>query len=53
MIKFKYPDGTEFVGVVHDVGGAVKGLRIDVWVENHDTALQKGTFTTRVEVIRP
>lgn len=39
-------------GVVEDVGGAIKGRRhLDVWFENHETALKWGRRWLKVEPI--
>jgi len=40
------PDGTPVSGTVEDKGGAIKGLHLDIWCENHADAIKNGTFTT-------
>ena len=52
-----YPPGTvlyiEGLGeyTVQDRGGAIKGLKIDVYFENHEDALQFGRQEVRIKVI--
>lgn len=52
-----YPPGTvlqvEGLGeyIVQDRGGAIKGLKIDVYFEDHDDALQFGRQEVRIKVI--
>lgn len=52
-----YPPGTvlqvEGLGeyIVQDRGGAIKGLKIDVYFEDHDDALQFGHQEVRIKVI--
>jgi 3D (Asp-Asp-Asp) domain-containing protein len=45
--------GGEFVGTVHDVGGAIKGHRIDLWCPTHQRALVGGRFRATVSVYEP
>jgi 3D (Asp-Asp-Asp) domain-containing protein len=52
-ISFKYPDGTQFNGVVHDIGGGIKGNRIDIWVPTHEEALNKGKFIAPIVITPP
>lgn len=54
-----YPYGTKmFVpgygwGVVEDIGGAIKGQRIDLFFKSHKDALEWGRKTVTVEVYLP
>lgn len=53
-----YPPGTvlqvEGLGeyIVQDRGGAIKGLKIDVYFEDHDDALQFGRQEVRIRVVK-
>lgn len=53
-----YPLGTvlqvEGLGeyIVQDRGGAIKGLKIDVYFEDHDDALQFGRQEVRIRVVK-
>lgn len=35
-----------------DVGGAIKGKRIDVWVESHEEALRLGVVYREVKILK-
>lgn len=43
-------DGVKYLAA--DTGGAIKGMKIDVCVEDHETALALGTHTAHVWVMR-
>jgi len=49
-----YPFGTRLqipgygTGIVEDVGGAIKGRHIDVWMPSHETALRWGRRNLKV-----
>ena len=57
--KSKYPFGTvlyiEGLGerIVQDVGGAIKGNRVDVYFDNHEDALAFGRQTLNAYVVSP
>ena len=57
--KSKYPFGTvlyiEGLGerIVQDVGGAIKGNRVDVYFNNHEDALAFGRQTLNAYVVSP
>ena len=53
-----FPFGTKMIipgygpGIVHDVGGSVKGSHIDVWFPSHKAAAAWGTRKIKVKVLR-
>lgn len=38
--------------VAEDTGSAIKGNKIDVYVNNHSEALRKGRYTTTVKILK-
>ena len=54
-----YPFGTRLqipgsgTGIVEDVGGAIKGRHIDVWMPSHETALRWGRRNLKVTPLKP
>ena len=53
-----YPLGTRMEipgygpGIVHDVGGSVKGDHIDIWFPSHEKAAAWGTRKIKVKVAK-
>lgn len=50
-VEVRQPDGTTFQAVAQDVGGAIKGAKIDVLVANEADAIQFGRQSVQVRVI--
>ncbi|MCY8386527.1 3D domain-containing protein [Bacillus inaquosorum] len=50
-VEIKQADGTTFKAVASDVGGAIKGAKIDVLVANEADAVQFGRQSVQVRVI--
>lgn len=51
LLKVTYSDGTSFVGVVLDRGGAIQGNLFDIAVSDASTAYSLGRKAGTVEVI--
>nr|DAW31759.1 MAG TPA: lytic transglycosylase [Caudoviricetes sp.] len=47
-IRIIYPDGEQRTYISEDCGGAIKGNRIDVFMETHEKALKAGIKTAEV-----
>lgn len=47
-IRIIYPDGEQCTYISEDRGGAIKGNRIDVFMETHEKALKAGIKTAEV-----
>lgn len=47
-IRIIYPDGEQRTYISEDRGGAIKGNRIDVFMETHEKALKAGIKTAEV-----
>ncbi|MGX6582875.1 3D domain-containing protein [Bacillus velezensis] len=50
-VEVRQADGTTFEAVAQDVGGAIKGVKIDVLVANEADAVQFGRQSVQVRVI--
>lgn len=50
-VEVRQADGTTFEAVAQDVGGAIKGAKIDVLVPNEADAVQFGRQSVQVRVI--
>ncbi|WP_341473594.1 3D domain-containing protein [Bacillus velezensis] len=51
-VEVRQADGTTFEAVSQDTGGAIKGAKIDVLVENEADAVQFGRQSVQVRVIK-
>lgn len=47
-----YEDGTQATYVAEDRGGAIKGNRLDVYMDSHDAALAGGVKTAEVYLVK-
>ncbi len=47
-----YEDGTEVAYTAEDCGGAIKGNRIDVFMNSHQAALREGVKTAEVYIVK-
>ena len=51
-VKVTLEDGTSFEATAQDVGGAIKGNRIDILVASRDEAYRLGRQTVKVEILK-
>src|SRR5699024_7291610 len=51
-VKVTLEDGTSFEATALDVGGVIKGNRIDILVASRDEAYRLGRQTVKVEIIK-
>lgn len=51
VVRVTNPDGSSYKGIVKDVGGAIKGARIDVLVGSESEASNYGRHDAKVEVL--
>lgn len=49
-IVVRYADGTEVRLIAEDCGGAIKGNRLDIYMESHEAALVEGVKTAEVYI---
>lgn len=52
IVRVEYPDGTTFKAIAGDVGGAIKGRRIDVLVASENEAYRLGKQTVTVTILK-
>ena len=52
IVRVKYADGTTFKAIAGDVGGMIKGNRIDVLVASENEAYQLGKQTVTVTILK-
>lgn len=52
IVRIEYADGTTFKAIAGDVGGAIKGRRIDVLVASESEAYRLGKQTVAVTIIK-
>lgn len=53
IIEVRYPDGTIERGIAEDTGGAIKGNKIDKFVNSHAKAVELGVKYVQVRVVHP
>lgn len=51
-LKVTLENGDSFEAVAGDIGGAIKGRRIDVLVATRDEAYRLGRMTAKIEILR-
>lgn len=52
IVRVEYADGTTFKAIASDVGGAIKGRRIDVLVASENEAYRLGKQTVTVTILK-
>ena len=52
LVRVTLKDGTSFEATAQDTGGAIKGNRIDILVDNRDEAYRLGRQSVKVEILK-
>ena len=52
VVEIKREDGSKFVATAQDVGGKIKGKKVDLLVANNKVAIEKGVKTVQLRIIK-